>query len=66
MIYYKPVELTMDGPRLAEVVINVVVYDHKVLESIVSDQGLLFISMFWYSLYYLQKIKRKLSTIFHP
>ncbi len=47
-------------------IINVVVRDHGVPESIVTDRGSFFISKFWSSLYYFLKIKRKLSTAFHP
>ncbi len=39
---------------------------HGILESIVTDSGLLFISKFWSLLCYFLGIKRKLSTAFHP
>ncbi len=44
MVYYKSVKVTINAPVLAEVIINVVVYHHGVLKSIVIDWGLLFIS----------------------
>ncbi len=46
MVYYEPVKITIDAPSLAKVIINVVVHDYKVLESIVIDRGLLFTSKF--------------------
>ena len=42
MVYYEPVKITIDIPGLAKVIINVVVCHHRVLESIVTNQGLLF------------------------
>ncbi len=66
MVHYVPVKITIDAPGLAEVIINVVVHHHGVSESIVTDQGSLFTSKFWSSLFYFLGIKRKLSTAFHP
>ena len=43
MLYYKLVQVIIDIPGLAKVIINVVVHYHRVLESIVMDQDLLFI-----------------------
>ena len=37
MAYYEPVKMMIDTPGLAEVIINVVVWHHKVSESIVTD-----------------------------
>ncbi len=56
----------IDVPDLAEVIINMFVHHHGVLASVMLDQGLLFISKFWFSLYYFLKIKKKLSTTFQP
>ncbi len=66
MVYYKPVKVTINAPGLVEVIINVVVWHHRVLESIVTDQGLLFTSKFWSLLCYFLGIKNKLSTAFYP
>ncbi len=46
MVYYKPVKVTINAPGLVEVIIDVIIYHHEVLESIVIDQGLLFTSKF--------------------
>ncbi len=66
MVYYEPIKVTIDAPGLAEVIINVIVRHHGVLESIVTDRGSLFTSKFWSLLCYFLSIKKKLSTAFHP
>ncbi len=65
MVHYILVKITINAPGLAEVIINVVMHHHGVLESIITDQSLLFTSKFWSSLCYVLRIKRKLSTAFH-
>lgn len=65
MIHYRSVKVMIDAPDLAEVTINMIVRYHGVLESIIIDQGLLFILKFWFSLCYFLKIKKKPSTTFH-
>ncbi len=37
MVYYVPVKVTINTPGLAEVIIDVVVHHHGILESIVTD-----------------------------
>ena len=37
MVHYKPVKITIDAPDLAEVIINVVVRYHNLLDSIITD-----------------------------
>ncbi len=64
MVYYKPVEITVDEPGLVKVIIDVILHHHGVPESIVTDRGSLFTSKFWSLLYYFLGIKRKLSTAF--
>ena len=66
MVYYKPVKVTIDTPGLAKLIIDVVVRHYRVLESIVTDRDLLFISKFWSLLCYFLGIKRKLFIAFHP
>ncbi len=58
MVYNEPVKITIDASGLAEVIIDVVVHHHGVLELIVTDRGLLFTSKFWSSLCYFLRIKR--------
>ena len=66
MVHYVPVKVTIDIPDLAEVIIDVIVHYYRVLESIVTDRGLLFISKFWSLLCYFLRIKKKLFIAFHP
>ena len=66
MVHYKPVKITLNILGLAEVIIHVVVRHHGLLDSIVTNRGLLFTSKFWSSLYYFLGIKRRLSTALHP
>ena len=66
MVHYEPVKVTIDAPGLAELIINVVVWHHGLLDSIISDRGAIFTSKFWSSLCYFLGIKRRLSTAFHP
>ena len=65
MVHYKPVKINIDTPRLAEVILDVIVWHYGLLDSIVSDRGLLFTSKFWSSLCYFLGIKRRLSMAFH-
>ena len=65
MIHYQPVQVTIDAPRLVEVILDVVVWHHGLPDSIVSDRGSVFTSKFWSSLCYFLGIKRRLSTAFH-
>ena len=66
MVHYKPVQMTITAPALAEVILNVVVRHHGLPDSIVSDRGSVFTSKFWSSLCYFLSIKQRLSTAFHP
>ena len=65
-MHYEPVKVTIDTPGLAEVIIDIVVRHHGLPDSIVTDKSSLFISKFWSSLCYFFKVKRRLSTTFHP
>ena len=66
MVHYEPVKVTINAPRLAEVIIDVVVWHHGLPDLIVIDRGLLFTSKFWSLLCYFFGVKRRLSTAFHP
>ena len=52
MVHYKPFKVTNDPPGLAEVIIDIVVRHLSLLNSIVTDQGLLFTSKLWSLLCY--------------
>ena len=66
MVYYELVNVTIDTSGLAEVILDIVVWQHGLPDSIVFDRDSFFTSMFWSSLCYFFDIKRRLSTAFHP
>ena len=66
MVHYEPVKVTIDAPRLAEVIIDVVVRHYGLLDSIVTNRGSFFTSKFWSFLCYFLEVKRRFSTAFHP
>ena len=65
MVHYKPVKVTINALRLAEVILDVIVMHHDLSDSIVTDKGSFFTTNFWSSLCYFFGIKRRLSTVFH-
>ncbi len=65
IVYYEPVKVTINGPGLVEVIIDMIVRYHRVPESIIMDQSLLFTSKFWSLLYYFLGTKKKLFTAFY-
>lgn len=65
MIYYKPVKIIIDALTLVKFIIKTVMRQYGLLDSIMSNQGLIFISKFYSSLYYSFQIKEKLLTAFH-
>ena len=66
MVHYKPVKVTIDTPGLAEVILDMVVWYHGLLDLIVTDKGSFINSKFWSSLCYFLDIKQRLSTAFYP
>jgi transposase InsO family protein len=66
MARYLPVRKDMDAEGLANVFLPHIVCRFGTPAGIVSDRGSLFTSEFWSSLCYQLKMKRKLSTAFHP
>ena len=66
MVHYEPVKVTINAPRLAEIILHMVVRYHELPNLIVSDRGSLFASKFWSLLCYFTSIKRRLSIAFHP
>ena len=65
MMLYKPVKVTIDAPELAEVILDMVVWDHGLPDLIVTNKSSFFTTKFWSSLCYFFGIKRRLSTTFH-
>ena len=66
MVRYLPTTKTVDAAQLAELLFEEVALRYGMPEGIVSDRGSIFTSGFWSSLCYHAKIKRRLSTAFHP
>ena len=46
-VYYKQVKITLNAPKLAKIIINVVVRHHGLSDSIVTNKVSLFTSKFW-------------------
>lgn len=57
---------TIDAPELAHLFLRFWVKDQGVPKDIVSDRGSVFTSKFWSAFCFYLKVKRKLSTAFHP
>ena len=66
MVYYEPIKVIINAPGLAEVILDVVVWHHGLLNSIMSNRGSFFTLKFWSLLCYFLSIKQKLSTAFYP
>jgi hypothetical protein len=64
--HYIPTRKTVDAGELAEIFIEHIIRHHGVPQSIVSDRGSVFTSNFWGALCYYLRIRRALSTAFHP
>ena len=65
MVYYKPVKFTINAPGLAKLIIDVVVWHHELLDSIVTNKSSVFNSKFWSSLCFFFSIKQFLSITFY-
>lgn len=57
IVYYKPIKVMTNTLNLAEVVMNIVIYQHEVLKSIVIDQDSLCTLTFWTLLCYFIEIE---------
>ena len=66
MVYYELVKITINTLRLAEIIIDMVVWYHGLSNLILTNKSSLLISKFWSLLCYFLGIKRRLSTVFHP
>ena len=58
IVHYKLVKVIINALGLAKVIINIVVRNHGLPDSIITNWGPFFISKFWSSLYYFLGIKR--------
>ena len=66
MARYIPVTTKIDAATLAEVFYEEILLRFGTPTGIVSDRGSVFTSAFWSSVCYHARIKRRLSTAFHP
>ena len=57
MVYYKPVKINFNAPRLVKVIIDVVVRHHGLPDSILTNKGFFFTLKFWSLLCYFLAIK---------
>ena len=65
IVYYKLVKVMINAPDFTEEIIDIMVWYHSLLDSIIIDQGSLFTLKFWFLLCYFLEIKKKLLTTFH-
>ena len=63
---YVPCRKTMTAEQLATVLVDDVFMDFGLPDGIVSDRGSVFTSGYWSNICFILRIKRKLSTAFHP
>lgn len=66
MAIYLPTSITINAAELAELFIEHIVCRFGTPKGIVSDRGSVFTSAFWSEVCYCMKVKRRLSTAFHP
>jgi transposase InsO family protein len=66
MAHFVPCKETLTARQLARLFFDHIVKIHGVPDSIVSHRGTLFVSKFWKALLSLMKIKRNLSSAYHP
>ena len=65
MVHYEPVKIIINALRLVEVIINVVVQCHGLLDFIINDHRTIFTSKFWSLLCYFLGIKKQFFTMFY-
>jgi Reverse transcriptase (RNA-dependent DNA polymerase)/RNase H-like domain found in reverse transcriptase/Integrase zinc binding domain/Chromo (CHRromatin Organisation MOdifier) domain len=66
MARYVPTTKEITAPELAELFVLHVVKDFGIPAGMTSDRGSVFTSKFWATLCFYLKIRRRLSTAFHP
>ena len=66
MVYYKQVKISLDASGLAEVIIDVIILYHRLLDLIITNRSSFFAFKFWSLLCYYLGIKWRLSTASHP
>jgi hypothetical protein len=66
MTQYISISKTLTAMQLADIFFEKIVCRYRTLKEIVSDRGSIFTSSYWSEVCYQMKIKRRLSTAFHP
>lgn len=66
VVRYVACNKTVDAPELANLFFKNWIKDHGIPADILSDRGSVFTSHFWSALCFYLKVRRKLSTAFHP
>ena len=66
MVRYLPTQKTINAVDLAELFFEEIIMRYGCPDGIVSDRGSVFTSGFWAEICYQTKMKRNLSTAFHP
>lgn len=66
MVRYVPCNKTITAPQMAQLFVDHVVRHFGTPDTIVSDRGPQFTSHFWSSLCFYLRVRRRLSTAFHP
>ncbi len=66
MAWYISISKTLTAMQLADIFFEKIVCRYRTLKEIVSDRGSIFTSSYWSEVCYQVKIKRRLSTAFHP
>ena len=58
IVYYKPVKIIINAPRLAKVITDMLVWHYSISDSIINDRKAIFTSKYWFLLCYFFNIKR--------
>ena len=66
MVQYLPVTKKINAAQLEKLVYKEIFFRYGAPDGIVTDRSSVFTSVFWSQVCYLTKVKRRLSTAFHP
>lgn len=66
MAHYIPYRNEINAGELVELILREIIRFHGIPLVFISDRGSLFTSRLWANLMYILKVKRRLSTAFHP
>ena len=66
MLQYIPITKKINAVKLIDLFFTKIVLKFSILDSIIINRESIFISAFWFKVYYNLYIKRRLSTAFYP